>query len=183
MTEQPTKMPDLVDEMQQAAEIAIETMKTASITARRLHAKAELMRHMRGTALKMAQLPADEAAARVAREWMQAWHLDDGAYADLAPDIARFTRAFCDDARGSTPTTQRSIREAIQALDTALANHNTSLADQMAWRSECAHGWWELVAPTPSDFPNPPQRPSVSRHRQGTAFWDTGCAERCRPTV
>ena len=39
------------------------------------------------------------------------------------------------------------------ALDEALAREGTSISEQMAWRSQCAHGWWELVAPTPADLP------------------------------
>jgi hypothetical protein len=174
-------MPDLVDELQHAAAQAIAAMRVAALEARRLHANAELMRHMRGTAAKLVARPLDEAAALVAGEWMKAWHLDGDAYAALGPDVARFCLAFCRDARGATPATQADIREAIGALEAALGQHGTSIADQMAWRSECAHGWWELVVPTPDDLPARSDRPGMPRHRAGAAFWEIGCAARCAP--
>jgi hypothetical protein len=181
MTGEILTMADVVDELQAAATLAIQRMREAALAARGLHARAELMRHMRGTAAKMVGRPVAEAASLVAREWMAAWHLDDGAYADLAEDVGRFVLAFCEDARGSTATTQQAIRDGIAGLDAALGRHGTSIADQMAWRSECAYGWWEMVAPTPADLPDRPARATMPRYREGLAFWDVGCATRCLP--
>jgi hypothetical protein len=174
-------MPDLVDDLQQQAAVAMTAMRTAAVDARRLHARAELMRHMRGTAAKLAARPMQEAASLVAGEWMKAWHLDGGAYAALGPDVARFCMAFCLDARGTTPQTQQAIRDAIAALDVALGRHGMTIEDQMAWRSECAHGWWEFVVPTPPDLPARSDRPGVPRHRVAEPFWEVGCAPRCAP--
>jgi hypothetical protein len=42
----------IVDEMQEEAAQAIAAMHEAALRARRLHARAELMRHMRTTAAK-----------------------------------------------------------------------------------------------------------------------------------
>ncbi len=171
-------MTDLVDELLAEADAAIAAMQAAALRARALHAKAELMRHMRGTAAKLSKLPLNEAAEKVAGEWMKAWQLDATAYAALSGDVRRFTLAFCRNAQGETAATQQEIRDAIVALDTALAGHGTSIADQMAFRSECAHGWWDLVVPRPGGLP---PRAFVPLHVPGTAFWDTACAERCRP--
>ena len=170
-------MPHIVDTMLAEADAAIAAMQQAAIRARALHARAELLRHMRGTAAKMSGRPADEAAALVAGEWMKAWHLDGDAYADIAADVRHFTDAFVRDAQGSTPATQAAIRTTTDALDAALARHGTTLADQMAWRSQCAHGWWSLVAPYPPGYP---ERPTVPAPAPGAPFWQAGCAEQCK---
>ncbi|MCC6718808.1 MAG: hypothetical protein IT555_13065 [Acetobacteraceae bacterium] len=174
-------MPHVVDDMLDEAQLAIAAMRAAAVRARALHARAELMRHMRATAASLADRPLAEAAALVAGEWMKAWHLDDGAYTGIAADIRLFTEAFVRDAHGSTRATQQAILDTTAALDAALARHGTTLADQMAWRSQCAHGWWELVAPSPPDLPNRPDRPGVPRQRPGAAFWTAGCAAHCAP--
>jgi hypothetical protein len=170
-------MTDVVDDLLAEAAAAIADMREAALRARTLHARAELLRHMRGTAARMRDRPLDEAATRVAGEWMQAWQLDAAAYAAVSAPVARFTRAFCENARAANAATQHEILAAMHTLDAALATQGTSIADQMAWRSECAYGWWDLVAPTPTDLP---ARASVPRHVPGTPFWETGCAERCR---
>ena len=174
-------MPHVVDEMLQEAEAAIAAMRAAALHARRLHAQAELMRHMHSTAAKLAGRPRAEASALVAGEWMKAWHLDGSAYADISGDVRSFAEAFVQDAQGTDAVTQQAIRDAILGLDTALARHGTSLADQMAWRSQCAHGWWDLVLPSPADLPNRPNRPGVPRQQPGAPFWEAGCAAHCAP--
>lgn len=171
-------MPDIVNTMLAEAEAAIATMQAAALHARQLHARAELLRHMRGTAAKLAARPLAEAATLVAGEWMAAWHLDTTAYADIAADVRAFTEAFVRNAQTPSPATQQAIQATTQALDTALARHGTTLADQMAWRSQCAHGWWDLVVPTP---PNLPPRPGVPTHQPGTPFWQIACAPHCAP--
>ena len=90
-----------VDEMMDEARAAIARMKAAAVEARRLHARAELMRHMRGTAAKLHELSLEESVRKVAGEWMQAWSLTPDAYPDLALPVGRFVRAFCVDARSS----------------------------------------------------------------------------------
>ena len=171
-------MPDIVDTMLAEADAAIAAMQAAAMHARALHARAELLRHMRTTAAKLASRPLAEAASLVAGEWMAAWHLDTSAYADIANDVQAFTLAFVRNAQAPSPVTPLAIQDTTQALDTALARHGTTLADQMAWRSQCAHGWWDLVAPSPPDLPN---RPGVPTHQPGTPFWQTACAPHCAP--
>jgi hypothetical protein len=72
------------------------------------------------------------------------------------------------------------VRSAAQALDAALARENTSVADQMAWRSRCAHGWWAAVEPVPETLPGRTERPTVPPLPDDRPFWDAGCAEQCR---
>ncbi len=171
---------DVVDNLLREAEQAIVAMRAAALHARRLHATAELMRHMRTTAAKMRARPLEEAAALVAGEWMKAWHIDGDFYAAIEGPVGRFTRAFCVDVRGSTVQTQREIAEAIAGVEVALAGQGTSIADQMAWRSECAHGWWDVVVPTPADLPHRAERAGMPRYQAGMPFWETGCAPHCR---
>ena len=58
----------------------------------------------------------------------------------------------------------------------ALAASGTTLADEMAWRSECAHGWWAMVRPPP---PGLPLRPSVPLPDLSRPFWANRCAPHC----
>jgi hypothetical protein len=110
-----------VDELQQDARAAIDHMQEAARAARRIHALAELARHMRSTAAKLADLPAEAAARKVAGEWMQAWGLPADGYPDLQGAIDRFALAFCWDARGSDAVTQDAIRRALPALEASFA--------------------------------------------------------------
>jgi hypothetical protein len=167
-----------VDEMQAEAQAAIMRMKEAAIAARHLHARAELARHMRTTAGKVVSRPLDEAAALVAREWMKAWSLDADAYPELAQDVAAFTAAFCADARGSTPGTQTAIRSAVDGLEAGFLRIGTSLSDQMAFRSECAHGWWRSIVPLPADLQDADRR-DVPVVAEGEPFWNAGAQSHC----
>lgn len=171
-------MPHIVDEMSSEAERAIEAMRKASLHARRLHARAELMRHMRATAAKVADRPIEEAVRFVSAEWMKAWGIDGEASADLAAHMRHFTQAFCHDARGSNVATSSAISAALADVEIAFERQGTSLPDQMAFRSECAHGWWELVVPVPEAGLK--LRPGIPRWRPGIAFWNVGAAEHCR---
>ena len=73
-----------------------------------------------------------------------------------------------------------ALRRACDALDAVLARENTSISDQMAFRSQCAHRWWELVVPVPSDLPGAKPRPSVPELDGQAPFWQSGCAGFCR---
>lgn len=168
-----------VDEMQAEAQAAIMRMKEAAIAARHLHARAELARHMRATAGRVAAQPLDEAAALVAREWMKAWSLDADAYPELAQDVAAFATAFCADARGTTPETQAAIRSALDGLETGFLRIGTSLSDQMAFRSECAHGWWQSIVPLPAELQAADHR-NIPRSDADQPFWSTGAQPHCR---
>jgi hypothetical protein len=169
-------MPHIVDEMQQEAAQAIAAMREAALRARRLHARAELMRHMRLTAAKVKARPIDEAVRFVSTEWMKAWGFGGEGYADLAMHVRTFTESFCRDAHAHNAASSAAIANALAALEAAFERIGTSLADQMAFRSECAHGWWETVVPVP---PDARARPGVPRWYPGVAFWNVGAAPHC----
>ena len=152
-----------VDAMLLEARLAIAAMKAAAVEARRVHARAELMRHMRGTAAKMVGMGVEEAVAKVSGEWMAAWGLGAEAYSGLAAGVEGFVRAFVVDARGSDSGTQAGLVAALGGLDGALKDAGLTLADEMAFRSECRHGWWGVVVPGEG----------------GRAFWADGALERC----
>lgn len=171
---------DFVDELQAEAQAAIGRMRDAALDARRAHARAELLRHMRSTARKVKDQPRQAAVAQVVREWMEAWGMTHGALAGCEAEMRAFTAAFCEAAERPAEPSDRALRQATAALDTALAACGTTLADQMAWRSECAHGWWELVVPRPAGLAARERRPPKPDPEQ--PFWEAGCAEHCRPT-
>ena len=96
-------MPHIVDDLLNEAEAAIDQMRESALRARMLHARAELLRHMRGTAARHAGRP--DAAAKIADEWMRAWGVGADAYPDLAARSAISPRRF-------VPTPQRPARRA-----------------------------------------------------------------------
>lgn len=168
-----------VDALLAEAEAAVGRMKTAALEARRLHARAELARHMRTTSRKLAALPTAEAAEAIATEWMKAWSLDRGAYPQVADRIAGFALAFCRDSRGSTPGTQAAIREALVDLEAGFAATGTTLSDEMAFRSECAHGWWRHVVPLPPEFRDQPRQKRIPPQAEHEPFWAAGPQPHC----
>lgn len=165
----------LVARMAAEAETAVAAMQEAAGRARDLHARAELMRHMAATARKALAggRPRDEAAALVAREWMQAW--GRGENAGLDDDARGFVAAHLDAAAGA-PGAEAALAGALAGLDAALAAAGTSLADEMAWRSERAHGWWGQVRPPSGELPS---RPGVPAPDPARPFWANGCAPHC----
>jgi hypothetical protein len=169
-----------VDAMLAEADAAIDRMKAAALEARHLHARAELARHMRATAAKMAALPVNDAAAAIAREWMAAWALNEAAYGALAAQVAAFTLAFCLDARGTTPQTRAEIVRATAALEAAFIGAGASLSDEMAYRSECAHGWWAAVRPIPEPLRDPARASRIPTAAEGQPFWTAGPQAHCR---
>ncbi len=173
-------MAHFVEDLRIEAEAAIERMRAAAIEARRLHARAELMRHMLTTARKVKDKPRAEAVETVVREWMDAWNLRRDAWPHVALEMESFTQAFQDYASDASDKNDLRIRTAADALDAALAHHGTSIADQMAFRSQCAHGWWDWVVPVPADLPGGKPRPSVPGARAEQPFWSLGCADFCR---
>jgi hypothetical protein len=173
-------MPHFVDELKAGAEAAIAAMRDASRRARHIHARAELMRHMLLTANKVKQQPKARAIDAVVTEWMNAWHLRRADWPDLAREMDAFTGAFYDYANAPTDASDAALRAACAALDDALAKEGTSISDQMAWRSQCAHGWWEMVSPTPRDLPGRRDRNEVPGFKPGAPFWDAGCADMCK---
>jgi len=172
-------MPSFVEQLQEEARAAIDAMREAALLARATHARAELMRHMLITASKVKDLPREAAVAEVVVEWMRAWHLPQDTCPEVAAEMRAFTAAFCEFAEAASDRADAALRAAAQALEDALARSGTSLADQMAWRSECAHGWWALVAPVPPDLPGRIERPGVPCPEPGRPFWEAACAPHC----
>lgn len=173
-------MPHFVDELQQEAALAVAAMQKAALAARHIHARAELMRHMLTTARKVANKPKAEAVETVVREWMDAWNLGRSEWPHIAREMEAFTEAFHDYANAPTEAHDAALRRSCEALDAALAREGTSISEQMAFRSQCAHRWWELVVPVPADLPGAKPRPSVPPLAEGTPFWEAGCADFCR---
>lgn len=172
-------MAHFVEELRAEAERAIAAMRTAAEAARLVHARAELLRHMVMTAAKNKDRPREAAVEAVVTEWLGAWHLDRAAWPHVEREMTRLTEACYDYARSPNDAADARVRAAWRALEAALEAGGTTLPDQMAWRSMCAHGWWELVTPTPPDLPGRTERPTVPRHAPGTPFWAPGCARQC----
>jgi len=173
-------MAHFVEDLQQEAARAIMAMQTAALAARHLHARAELMRHMLTTARKVAGKPKAQAVETVVTEWMDAWNLGRAEWPHIAREMEAFTAAFHDYANAPTDAHDTALRQACDALDAALAREDTSISDQMAFRSQCAHRWWELVMPVPGDLPGLKPRPSVPPLAGDAPFWESGCAGFCR---
>jgi hypothetical protein len=169
-----------VDELQAEAAAAITAMQQAALAARHVHARAELMRHMLTTARKVMHRPKAEAVEAVVSEWLAAWNLDRHAWPHVAQEIEALTAAFHDLAHEPASANDAAVRACTAALDAALAREGTTISDQMAWRSQCAHGWWEAVRPTPADLPGAKPRPSIPERDKGAPFWEQGCADFCR---
>ena len=173
-------MPHFVEQLQGEAAWAFAAMREAAIAARHIHARAELMRHMRSTANKFKHRPKAEAVEAVVAEWMEAWHLPRGEWPHIALEMERFTQAFHDYAHDASDLTDARLRESCAALDAALAKEGTTISEQMAFRSMCAHGWWDMVVPAPPDLPGRAERPGIPQWQPGQAFWETPCAAQCR---
>lgn len=173
-------MSHFVEDLQQEAAQAVASMQKAALAARHIHARAELMRHMLTTARKVAAKPKAEAVETVVREWMDAWNLGRAEWPHIAREMEAFTEAFHDYANDPSDAHDAALRQSCEALDAALAREGTSITDQMAFRSQCAHRWWELVVPVPADLPGAKPRPSVPPLTEGAPFWAAGCADFCR---
>jgi hypothetical protein len=173
-------MSPFIDELQTLATAAIAQMQEAALAARYLHARAELMRHMLTTARKMMHKPRAEAVEAVVREWLAAWNLDRNAWPHIATEIENLTAAFYDFAHNPSTANDTALHACAVALDAALAREGTTISDQMAWRSQCAHGWWEAVKPTPADLPGAKPRPTIPAPVKGEPFWESGCAPFCK---
>jgi len=159
---------DYVDHLLAEADLAIAEMRRAARRPAPQHPPAPVAPPQRPPRAKVRDRPRDEAVAFVVGEWMAAWGLDSAAYPGLGEEMRRFTAAFC---------AESGVEEAVHALEAAFAAAGLDLADQMSWRSTCAHGWWRVVNPAPADAPPRPAIPPLS---PGRPFWEAGCAEKCR---
>ena len=172
-------MPHFVDQLQGEATQAIAAMRDAALAARHIHARAELMRHMRTTARKFMHKAKAEAVESVVAEWMEAWHLPRSEWPHIAVEMERFTQAFHDYAHEASDAADAKVRAGCEALDAALAKEGSSISEQMAFRSMCAHGWWDMVRPTPADLPGRAERPGIPKWQPGQPFWEARCAAQC----
>ena len=173
-------MPHLVEELQQQAAQAMAAMQQAALDARHLHARAELMRHMQTTAARFRHRPKAEAVEAVLAEWLAAWHVPRHDWPHIAREMENLTATFHDYVNDPGDANDQRLRAATEALDAALAAQGTTISDQMAFRSKCAHGWWEAVRPTPRDLPGRAPRPSVPPLPDDRPFWEAGCDPQCR---
>lgn len=166
-------MQDFATELRQEAEAKIAAARSAALDARTAHARAELMRHMLTTAAKVKDKPARDAIAFVLAEWLAAW-AQDPATCPQKPQMEDLAAACQAMVRAPGTHADTAVRHAFAALEKAYRASGTTLADQMAWRSSCAHGWWGDVRPAPTEggYPKIGQRTE--------SLWERGCAPHCR---
>lgn len=173
-------MPFFHQELANEAEAAIAAMKARAVAARALHARAELLRHMVTTARKFAGRTADEAVEGAVREWMEAWGLDRDEWPRLATEMKGLTQATRLFVATPSDTSDAAVRDAFAGLEAAFVAAGTTLADEMAWRSQCAHSWWGVVNPEPAGLKGAKPRPLIPPLDTGRPFWENGCADFCR---
>lgn len=166
-------MTHFVEQLRVEAEANMATMREAALHARDTHARAELMRHMLMTADKVKALPPDQAIRFIVDHWLEAWQLECASWPHVA-EMEAFAAAFHAYARAPTDANDGAVRAECARLDNVFAAAAMPLADQMAWRSICAHGWWAQVRPAPAGRGRP------DRDWPGQPFWDQGCLPECR---
>ncbi len=173
-------MPHFVEMLQQDAAEAIARMREAALEARRRHARAELMRHMLTTARKVKDRPRAEAVETVVREWMDAWNLGRGDWPHIAREMEAFTEAFHDYANDPSDARDARVAATAEGLEAALAQEGTSIAEQMAFRSQCAMAGGNWSCRRRPTLPGRKPRPSIPPPDPDAPFWEAGCAEFCR---
>ena len=164
-------MIDFTAELKHAADAEMASAREATMRARTLHARAELMRHMMLTTARSADKVRDQSIELVVDEWLDAWQRtrDNYPYVKTMEALA----GSCYDAlRMPNDKTDRAVREAFAALEHACVARGTTLADEMAWRSGCSHGWWSDVRPAPDGHYN-------ERARRSESLWERGCPPHC----
>ncbi len=165
-------MEHFYSEAKALADAAVAAMQEAALAARAAHARAELMRHMLLTAGKLQDKPRDAAKRQVVDEWLAAWALDRATFPHVA-EMEALALAIRDYVVSPDDAADRTVRAAWSAVERGFAGAGLALADQMAWRSACAHRWWGAVRPAP---PGEGRRDTVWPARP---FWDEGCPAQC----
>jgi hypothetical protein len=165
-------MTDFTTELQHAADAEIASAREAALRARTLHARAELMRHMMLTTAKSTDQSRDRSIQLVVDEWLDAWLRTRSNYPYVAA-MEALSGACYDALRAPGPATDRAVREAFATLEHACIANGTTLADEMAWRSGCSHGWWGDVHPAP----NRPEYRDEARRKE--SLWQRGCKPEC----
>ena len=84
-----------------------------------------------------------------------------------------FAAAFHAYAIAPTDAHDDAVRATCVRLELAFFSAGMPIADQMAWRSICAHGWWAQVRPAP------PGRGRPDRDWPHDPFWEHGCLPEC----
>jgi len=165
-------MNDFTTELKHDADAAMSSAREASLQARTMHARAELMRHMMLTTAKSADRPRVESVRLVVDEWLDAWLCTRATY-PYVQHMEALAGACYDALRSPGEEADRRVRETFADLEHACVANGTTLADEMAWRSGCAHGWWADVHPAPDA---PEYRPEA---RRDTPLWQRGCPPHC----
>ena len=165
-------MRHLVDVLKARADEQIVIMRDAALRARDTHARAELMRHMLMTADRVKTKPTEEAVRFIVDHWLEAWGLSRDTWAHVAA-MEAFAAAFHAYAKTPSHANDDAVRATCVRLELAFVSAGLPIADQMAFRSICAHGWWAHVRPRPPEVglrePGAPDRP----------FWELGCRPEC----
>ena len=142
-------MTHLVDELKAKADANIAAMRDAALRARDTHARAELMRHMLMTANKVKNRPVADAVRFIVDHWLEAWSLARASWPHVA-EMEAFAAAFHAYAIAPSDAHDDAVRATCVRLELAFVAAGMPIADQMAWRSICAHGWWARGAPRPA---------------------------------
>src|SRR5476649_2229804 len=130
------------------------------------------MRHMLLTAGKLTAKPRDAAMRQIVDEWLAAWQLERAGFPHVGA-LETLSLAFLDYVRAPSDAADRVLREAWAAVERGFADSGVALADRMAWRSFCAHGWWAEVSPAP------PGQGRADRDWKALPFWESGCPPEC----
>ena len=166
------RMKHLVDELKAKADENIAAMRDAALRARDTHARAELMRHMLMTADKV---KSRRRATRCASSSITGSRRG-GSPAQSWPHVAEmeaFAAAFHAYAITPSHANDDAVRATCVRLELAFVSAGMPIADQMAWRSICAHGWWAQVRPPP------PGKGRPDRGGPDRPFWENGCLPEC----
>ena len=147
-------------------------MRETALRARDTHARAELMRHMLMTADKVKEQPAADAVRHIVDHWLDAWGLVRASWPHVAA-MEAFAEAFHAYAIEQSHVHDDAVRVCCIRLELAFVAAGMPIADQMAWRSVCAHGWWGDVRPAP------PGQGRPDRDSTGKPFWEKGCLPEC----
>ena len=165
-------MNDFAAKLKHAADATIASAREAGLTARLMHARAELMRHMMLTTAKSVDRPRAESVRLVVDEWLDAWRRTRDNYPYVA-HMEALSGACYDALRAPTAESDRAVREAFAGLEHACVDNGTTLADEMAWRSGCSHAWWGDIHPAPN---LPEYREQAKRSE---SLWQRGCPPEC----
>ncbi len=165
-------MAHLVDELKAKADIDLAAMRSAALRARDTHARAELMRHMLMTANTVRNRPVGDAVRFIVDHWLDAWNLARASWPHVA-EMEAFAAAFHAYAIAPSNVRDEAVRQTCIRLELAFAAAGMPIADQMAWRSICAHGWWAQVRPAPTGQGRP------DFEWPGQPFWEQGCRPEC----